>query len=102
MYEFDLTSNMPFAGAIEPVREALMAEPPEIVSDADVQAIFSEMMGKEMPPYRILGACNPGLADQGGRKEAKAMPERVAARLKGQRTDGRFPRRAYNSRENCR
>ena len=64
MYEFNLTLNMPFAGAIDAVREALMAEQLGIVSDVDVQAIFRDKLGKEIPPYRILGACNPKLADR--------------------------------------
>ena len=27
-----------------------------------MQAALREKIGKEIPPYRILGACNPGLA----------------------------------------
>ena len=41
-----------------------MAEQLGIVSEVDVQAIFRNKMGKEIPPYHILGACNPKLADR--------------------------------------
>ena len=64
MYEFNLTLPLPFDAAMEKVREALMSEHLVIVSDVDVQAIFKAKMGKEIPPYRILGACNPKLAER--------------------------------------
>jgi len=41
-----------------------MSEHLGIVSDIDVQAIFKNKMEKDIPPYHILGACNPKLADR--------------------------------------
>ncbi len=64
MYEFNLTLAMPYGKAFEKVRDALLAEHLGIVSDVDVQAIFKNKMGKEIPAYHILGACNPKLADR--------------------------------------
>ncbi len=64
MYEFNLTLAMPFEQAMEKVRETLMSEHLGIVSDVDVQAIFKAKMDKDIPPYHILGACNPMLADR--------------------------------------
>jgi uncharacterized protein (DUF302 family) len=64
MYEFNVTLNQPFDQAMSTVREALMAEHLGVVSEVDVQAIFKNKLNKEVPPYRILGACNPKLADR--------------------------------------
>jgi uncharacterized protein (DUF302 family) len=64
MYEFSLTLDQPFETAIEKVREALMSEHLGVVSDVDVQAIFANKIDKQIAPYRILGACNPKLADR--------------------------------------
>jgi len=64
MYEFNLTLNQPFTEAVEIVKAALMEEQLGIVSEVDVQAVFKAKMDKDIPAYRILGACNPMLADR--------------------------------------
>jgi len=64
MYEFNLTLPLSLDAALEKVRDTLMSEHLGIVSDVDVQAIFKNKMEKEIPPYHILGACNPKLADR--------------------------------------
>jgi len=64
MYEFNVTLDLPSDQAVERLREALQSEQLGIVSDVDVQVIFKAKMGKDIPAYRILGACNPGLADR--------------------------------------
>jgi uncharacterized protein (DUF302 family) len=64
MYEFNCEIDLPFAQAVEKVREALMQEHLGIVSDVDVQAIFKNKMDKEIPAYHIYGACNPKLAER--------------------------------------
>ncbi len=63
MYEFNVQIDLPCADVEAKLREALLAEQFGIVSEIDVQGVFKAKMGKEIPPYRILGACNPGLAD---------------------------------------
>nr|WP_253261892.1 DUF302 domain-containing protein [Ramlibacter montanisoli] len=51
-----------FPQALERVTEELKKEGFGILSQIDVQAALREKIGKDIPAYRILGACNPGLA----------------------------------------
>ena len=53
---------LPFTQALERVTEELKKEGFGILSQIDVQAALREKIGKDIPAYRILGACNPGLA----------------------------------------
>ncbi len=64
MYEFGLTLNKPFDQAMERVRQVLMDNQLGIVSEVDVQATLKNKIGKDIPAYHILGACNPVLADR--------------------------------------
>lgn len=64
MYEFNLTLKQPFDQAVASVREALQAEQLAIISEVDVQAIFKNKLDKDVPAYRIYGACNPSLAER--------------------------------------
>ena len=64
MYEFNITLDKPFTESVETVKAALMDEKLGIVSEVDVQAVFKNKMDKDIPPYLILGACNPMLADR--------------------------------------
>ncbi len=63
-FGFGKEVGLSFEDAVAKVTSELQKEGFGVLSDIDVAAKMKEKLDKEMPRYRILGACNPGLAYQ--------------------------------------
>jgi uncharacterized protein (DUF302 family) len=63
-YHISRTIEGGFDEAIARVTEALKAEGFGVLTEIDVAATLKTKLDKDFRPYRILGACNPGLAFQ--------------------------------------
>ena len=64
MYGFHARPKGSFDEVIDAVTEALKTEGFGVLSDIDVAATFKAKLDIDRPRYRILGACNPVLANQ--------------------------------------
>lgn len=76
---YTLTRTIPgtdFEGVDARTRAALQAKGFGVLTEIDVKATMKKKIDKDMAPYRILGACNPGMA-----WEAIGMEPRVGAML---------------------
>jgi uncharacterized protein (DUF302 family) len=61
-YAFGKTVKMSYDEALARTTEALGKEGFGVLTEIDVAATLKKKLGKDMPPYKILGACNPQFA----------------------------------------
>jgi len=64
MYSFSINVNADLPLVEVKVVEALAEEGFGVLTEIDVQATLKKKLGLEKRPYKILGACNPQLANQ--------------------------------------
>lgn len=63
-YGYERTTALSFADAEAAIREALAEQGFGILTEIDVAATLKDKLGVERDAYKILGACNPVLANQ--------------------------------------
>ena len=61
-YYISTTFKGTFDEAIQKTTEELKKEGFGVLTEIDVKATMKKKLDVEVPPYRILGACNPGMA----------------------------------------
>jgi len=64
VFEESVILTGPFDQALTHVTEALKAEGFGVLTQIDMQSVFSEKLGKDIGAYVILGVCNPTIADR--------------------------------------
>lgn len=63
-YTFSTILDRDFDTAVAVVTDALKQEGFGVLTEIDVRATLKTKIGADVPPYRILGACNPKMAHQ--------------------------------------
>ncbi|MXN64478.1 DUF302 domain-containing protein [Stappia sp. GBMRC 2046] len=61
-YYHAVTTTTEFEQAVEAVKAALSRHGFGVLSEIDVADTLHKKIGETIPPYRILGACNPKMA----------------------------------------
>lgn len=63
-FAFGKTVNVGYADAVARVTDELKKEGFGVITEIDMQGTFKKKIDRDIPPYVILGACNPTLAHQ--------------------------------------
>jgi uncharacterized protein (DUF302 family) len=63
-YGLRVRTDLGFEAAVERTTAALKAEGFGVLTTIDMQQALKEKIGREIPRYTILGACNPTLASR--------------------------------------
>lgn len=88
-YGMVVTTKRPMEEAEAAIRDSLASEGFGILTEIDVAATLKEKLGVERAPYKILGACNPPLANRGLEAEEDLgllLPCNVVVYAKGDET----------------
>ncbi len=88
-YGMVVTTSRSMVEAEEAITKSLASEGFGILTEIDVAATLREKLGVERTPYKILGACNPLLANRGLEAEADLgllLPCNVVVYARGDRT----------------
>lgn len=88
-YGMVITTSRTMEDAEAAIRESLANEGFGILAEIDVAATLKEKLGVERSPYKILGACNPPLANRGLEAEEDLgllLPCNVVVYVKGDET----------------
>ena len=59
---FTITTPLNYAAAVAAITAALKTEGFGVLTTIDIQSTLKQKLDADMPPYVILGACNPPLA----------------------------------------
>lgn len=87
-YHFSTTLAMPFDAAIAATMATLQRHGFGVLTDIDVQATLQKKLNVAFRPYRILGACNPGMACEALHAEDKIGTMLPCNVILQQRDDG--------------